>query len=102
MKNKKRFLNIFIVSNFPAMIMSKSNLILKLQKDTRSANFNNLSIFLNNSMLIFKLWFLVDPHKVGHSENTGSKAVDGETEVFICPVAVQLELGLQIIHTSFS
>ena len=53
-------------------------------------------------MLIFKLWFLIDPHKVVHSENTGSKAVDGETEVFICPVAVQLELGLQIIHTSFS
>ena len=82
--------------------MNESNLILKLQKDTRSANFNNLSIFLNNSMLIFKLWFLIDPHKVGHSENTGLKAVERASEVFICPVAVQLELGLQIIHTSFS
>ena len=53
-------------------------------------------------MLIFKLWFLIDPHKVGHSENTGLKAVERASEVFICPVAVQLELGLQIIHTSFS
>ena len=96
MKNKKRFLNIFYCLEFPCNDYERIKPYFKAAKRHKVSKLNNLSIFLNNSMLIFKLWFSIDPHKVGHSENTGLKAVERASEVFICPVAVQLE-ALQII-----